>query len=86
MALISCVECGKKVSDMAKACNECGFPISDYVHVAGGAALVDDTETGSAESMRKMALAYAKGDGVQRISPQIKYPIGRVCCAAFNLM
>jgi len=31
MALIACAECGKKVSDMAKACNECGFPIGDYV-------------------------------------------------------
>ena len=31
MAMISCAECGKRGSDMAKACSECGFPISEYV-------------------------------------------------------
>ena len=28
MALISCSECGKQVSDKAKACPNCGAPIS----------------------------------------------------------
>ena len=31
MAMIACKECGKKVSDMAKSCTDCGFPVSDYV-------------------------------------------------------
>lgn len=29
MALIKCPECGKEVSDKAKACPNCGFPIND---------------------------------------------------------
>ena len=28
MALITCPECGKKVSDLAKICPDCGYPIS----------------------------------------------------------
>lgn len=28
MALIKCPECGKKVSDMAKACPKCGRPLN----------------------------------------------------------
>ena len=27
MALINCKECGKEISDMAKACPHCGYPI-----------------------------------------------------------
>jgi len=29
MALISCTECGKEVSDKAASCPSCGAPISD---------------------------------------------------------
>jgi hypothetical protein len=29
--LIPCPECERKVSDRAKACPECGFPVSDWV-------------------------------------------------------
>ena len=29
MALITCPECGKEVSDMAKMCPNCGYPIND---------------------------------------------------------
>lgn len=28
MALINCPECGKKVSDQAVACPDCGYPIA----------------------------------------------------------
>ena len=31
MALINCPECNKQVSDNAKSCPDCGFPIRDYV-------------------------------------------------------
>lgn len=31
MALITCPECGKQISDKAKMCVGCGFPISDYL-------------------------------------------------------
>lgn len=30
MALISCPECGKEISDKAKCCPNCGYPISEY--------------------------------------------------------
>ena len=32
MALIKCPECGKDVSDKAKACPKCGYPIAEYVN------------------------------------------------------
>ena len=34
MALIKCPECGKEISDKAKACIHCGFPINQapYIH------------------------------------------------------
>ena len=31
MALIICAECGKSVSDRAKECNDCGYPVSEFV-------------------------------------------------------
>lgn len=31
MALITCPECGKQVSDKAPACIGCGFPLTEYV-------------------------------------------------------
>ena len=31
MALISCPECGKQISDKAEVCLECGFPIRSYL-------------------------------------------------------
>ena len=30
MALIKCPECGKEVSDKAKSCTNCGFPMNKY--------------------------------------------------------
>lgn len=29
MALIKCSECGKEISDKAKACPNCGFPMAE---------------------------------------------------------
>ena len=41
MALINCPECGKEnVSDKAKSCPECGYPIAEYI-----AALASEEET-----------------------------------------
>lgn len=31
MALINCPECGKEISDKAKQCMQCGFPIDEYL-------------------------------------------------------
>ena len=31
MALIFCPECGKQVSDLAKACPNCGYPIEEKI-------------------------------------------------------
>jgi hypothetical protein len=30
MALISCRECGKKISDQSQACVSCGFPLNPF--------------------------------------------------------
>ena len=56
MALVACPDCGKKVSDRARACPECGAPIADAASVDGGrvqevvlrpAALVDGKQLGA---------------------------------------
>lgn len=36
MALISCPECSKEVSDQSKTCIHCGFPIEKSLMVKGG--------------------------------------------------
>ena len=39
MALIKCPECGKEISNYAKECNQCGYPLSsnleaeDYIYI-----------------------------------------------------
>ena len=35
MALITCPECGKEISDMAEACINCGYPIGNRVEADG---------------------------------------------------
>ena len=46
MALISCPECGKKVSDRAATCPECGCPINtapaESVSVQSNTALIEN--------------------------------------------
>ena len=32
MALINCPECGKEISDKAKTCIGCGFPLESYMY------------------------------------------------------
>ena len=46
MAMITCKECGKKVSDMAKACTECGFPVSEYVAYEAAVKAASDLTQG----------------------------------------
>lgn len=38
MALIKCPECGREVSDKAKACIHCGFPL-DGIEIPQGGSL-----------------------------------------------
>lgn len=46
MALVHCPECGKeKVSDLAEACPECGFPIKSYYENKKKSDLRTETET-----------------------------------------
>ena len=32
MALVKCPECGKEISDRAKTCIGCGFPLENYMY------------------------------------------------------
>ena len=41
MALIKCPECGKEVSEYAKACPNCGFPIGEYLEYNRGFMDID---------------------------------------------
>ena len=34
MALITCPECGREISDQATACPHCGFPVQSHIHSA----------------------------------------------------
>lgn len=53
MALITCPECGRKVSDRAKACPECGFPVAEYV-IQENVPNVAEVKTESNESNPKL--------------------------------
>lgn len=45
MALISCPECGKKVSDKAPACPSCGLPLAKGTTPASASTARDSQET-----------------------------------------
>ena len=46
MALIKCPECGKEISNYAKECNQCGYPLSsnleadDYIYICPKCAMI----------------------------------------------
>ena len=44
MAFIDCPECGKKVSDMAKACPSCGYPVFDLFTKKQSTNIEEDSE------------------------------------------
>lgn len=47
MALISCPECEKEISDKASSCPSCGVPISDDVKAPNAASHTSVTRTGA---------------------------------------
>ena len=51
MALIPCVECGRKVSTKAASCPGCGAPISLSIAAAEEAAAAAEEEEEAGESM-----------------------------------
>ena len=65
MALITCIECGKKFSDKAEACPECGCPTSVILGTEGEqkkAEIVVQLDKSSEEASKQMydAVAHAK--------------------------
>ncbi len=53
MALIPCPECDKKVSDRARSCPQCGFPVAEEI----GRALAEVTGIESVRSVRQRLAA-----------------------------
>ena len=43
--LIPCPECGKQVSDRAKACVDCGFPVAEHVAERAAARQLEEDRT-----------------------------------------
>ena len=58
MALISCPECGKEVSDRAPACIHCGYPLSSAAPYADFRPI-----TGRSEIRRKRRISSAAVPG-----------------------
>jgi hypothetical protein len=54
MALIACPECEKEVSDLARACPHCGFPVSEEI----GRALAEVTGFDRIKSGRQQLAAH----------------------------
>lgn len=54
MALIPCPECEKEVSDLARACPNCGFPVSEEI----GRALAEVTGFDRIRSGRQQLAAH----------------------------
>lgn len=54
MSLISCLECGNKISDSAEACPQCGFPIREYV------SFVKDEEKKIQEEQKRLDIEKEK--------------------------
>lgn len=71
MALIQCPECGKEVSDKAKACIHCGYPLVEITHTEEvlsieGFITDDNRQTISKEAdegieYNRLALVYQNG-------------------------
>lgn len=71
MALIKCPECGKEVSDRAKACIHCGYPLAEIAHVeevlSVEAPITDENrqttskETDEGIEYNSLALMYQNG-------------------------
>ena len=80
MALTTCNECGKQVSDHAKACPNCGAPIRDLSSLANpeaneeartdghpvySAELVKYAEKGDTEAQLDLGRCYFHGNGIE---------------------
>lgn len=94
MALIKCPECGKEISDMAKSCPNCGFPINrdktgDYIEkvegvIKKGISNIESTTTFVKDKADKISTEYKiNKNSEDRIKTKIvsinKKKIGIVC-------
>lgn len=50
MALVSCPDCGKQISDQASACNQCGRPLKADLMGSPSAGSADSVTTGRQRS------------------------------------
>ena len=79
MALITCIECGKQISSMAKACPHCGCPILNSLLHAAGLEKNNDVP----ESSRENLLAADKTQDLSsEQTPRVfeKKPNGKIVC------
>ena len=85
MALISCSECGKQISDKAAACPNCGAPVT--AAAPGGAALAVAPATPGPTPVAPAELAVAHAPARATVKPTKKggLSVGRVVLWGFIL-
>ena len=70
MALITCVECGNKVSDLAESCPECGCPVEIKITCFEcGASISDKTEICPRCGVPLKAISNSKRNFNKNINP-----------------
>lgn len=62
MALINCPECNREISDKAKACPHCGYPISENVNVYTENKVKIDGKIYDISKLKKMYDKYSDSD------------------------
>lgn len=83
MAIIECPECAKPISDRARSCPDCGFPLNETVQVTQPAPKEADSSSHRTRHDAEDHLYYGDGSGVQVTSTRAvlhntTYPIANI--------
>ncbi len=67
MTLIACPECAEQVSDRARACPRCGFPVADEIgrvlaDITGSDRIRSARQKAAAEKLQKWATHYVEDE------------------------
>lgn len=79
MALINCPECGKEVSDKARICINCGYPIEELVNKETDGVVIGDITTINGVEINLRAIfdenQPAKTDAIKEVSDKAEIDI-----------
>lgn len=82
MALITCPECGKQISDKAECCIGCGYPLK-YLKVQENSEVQTDTRT---ELEKLVDEIYARNDNMVIAIKELRQATGLDLGSAMDLM